>query len=181
MNYRFDQRLITASVVIVSIALGGCASMSNRTKTLITMAGTGIIVGTIAANKAPIDENPLAHAAVWGGTSAAVAGAISLYVFDEQKKSEELERKLGVAQRELDSLRGEGPGLSQIPIAQSDSSFAKDIPAEYRSLVRPGGWSLYKINNWIVQGENTLIHQDKLLRITPPHFQPQTNQEGEGK
>lgn len=172
----------TISVLIcLSLLSSGCATMSNRSKTLLAMVGTGIIAGSIAASKAPDDESSVAHAAVWGGTTAAVAGAVGLFLFDEQAKSQEAERKLQVAQHELDAFRGESSTDAQHPYAQSDSSLERDLPSEYRSLVRPGKWSIYKVNNWTLQGENTIVHQDKILRIEPAHFQPQTKTEGEEK
>ncbi len=149
----------------------GCATMSNRTKTIVTAVGVGLVAGTIAANMAPKDENPMAHAAVWGGAATAGTAVAGLFLFDEQARSKEFERKLVVAESELAIFRGESSTDQQV-IYDSDSALGRELPSEYRSLVRPGKWSLYRTNQWISQGENVLVHQDKILKIEPPQFQP---------
>lgn len=174
-------KLKIISLLVVLQMLSGCATMSNRTKTILSMVGVGVIAGTIAANRAPFDENPAAHAAVWGGGAAAVTGVVGMFIFDEQAKSRELERKLNISQRELDAFRGESQSSNGEVLIESDSALGRDLPNEYKGLVRPGKWSLYKISNWVSQGENTLVHQDKVLRIEPPQFQAQTTNKKEGE
>ena len=176
-----SKNLLITSLIFTIIA-SGCASMPNRTKTILTMVGTGLIVGTIAANRAPVDENPGTIGFLWGGNAAAVAGIISLYVFDEQHRSEVLEKQLSSSQKEVDVLRGEGEGASRAPIFDSETGLERQLPKEYRGLVQPGKWSIYKIDNWISQGENTVVHQDKMVRIIPPQFvssQPGAQSESE--
>ena len=160
---------VTVTLVVALMACS-CASMPNRTKTILTMVGTGLVVGTIAANRAPVEENPGTIGFLWGGSSAALAGAISLYVFDEQHRSEIFEKQLNASQKEVDVLRGEGDGRSPAPIFDSESGLERQLPKEYQGLVQPGKWSIYKINSWVSQGDNTLVHQDKMVRIIPPQF-----------
>ncbi len=167
------------------LTLSGCATMSNRTKTILTSVGAGLVAGTIAANLAPKDENPAVHAAVWGGSTAAATAIAGLFVFDEQKRSDELNRKLQIAESELSALRGESSEKEARLIYDSDSAMGRELPNEYRNLVRPGKWSLYRVNQWVAQGENTLVHQDRILQIQPPQFQnpmvTENKKEGETK
>ncbi len=164
-------RAMTGMLPIL-ILTSSCATMSNRTKTILTMAGAGIVAGSIGAYFAPSDEKSYAHAAMWGGSAAAVSGLVSLYVFDEQSKSEELDRKLKLAERENRSLRGEGDVSRTQMIYDSDSSLERDLPPEYRSLVQPGKWSVYGVDQWVMSGENEIIHQDKKVRLILPQFKP---------
>lgn len=145
--------------------------MSNRTKTIISMVSVGIVVGTVAANFAPKDENRLFHGLSWGGGSAALTGVVGMYVFDDQKVHDELERKLLVTKRELDAFRGESESSAQQVELVNEPGLSRELPQEYKGLVKPGGWSVYKINSWVSQGENSLVHQDKVIRINPPQFQ----------
>lgn len=174
----------TIVLILLTQINTGCATMSNRTKTILSMIGVGVVAGTIAANIAPKDENPVAHAAVWGGGAAAVTGVAGMYIFDEQKKREELDRKLEITQKELSAFRNESETNGTPVEVESESGLSRDLPTEYKGLVRPGKWSIYKISNWVSQGENSLVHQDKILRIDPPQFQPSnqiTKLEGDSK
>lgn len=175
-------------LIILVSTLSSCATMSNRTKTIVTSIGAGIVAGTIAANLAPKDENPIAHAAVWGGSTAAATAIVGLFIFDEQSRSYEFERKLQVSESELAVFRSESKEGNHL-LYDSESALGRDLPSEYKSLVRPGKWSIYRINQWISQGENNFVHQDKIIRIEPPQFQPSgadlsqstINNEGENK
>ena len=168
---------VISTTLMLTLLVSGCASMPNRTKTILTMVGTGLIVGTIAANRAPVDENPGTIGFLWGGNAAAVAGLVSLYVFDEQHRSEVFEKQLNASQKEVDVFRGEGVGASRAPIFDSESGLERQLPKEYQGLVQPGKWSIYKIDNWISQGDNTLVHQDKMVRIIPPQFKAKSESE----
>ncbi len=150
----------------------GCATMSNKTKTILSMIGVGFVVGTVAANVAPQNDNPTAHGVMWGASGAVVTGIASMYLYDDEGKKKEAERKLEVAQKELSVFRNESEANGSPVEVESESGLSRDLPTEYKGLVKPGQWSVYKINNWVSQGENSLVHQDKILRIDPPQFQP---------
>ncbi len=161
-----------AAIALLTVS-SGCATWSNRTKTIVATIGTGIVVGTVASQFAPQGEQPVAHAMIWGGPSAAAAGIISLFIFDEEKRSTEFERQMGVLKKELDSLRGESTGSSQPTLLYETSApFGEAVPNEYKKLVSPGQWSVYRLNQWVSQGENTLIHQDRMLKLIPPVLSP---------
>lgn len=147
------------------------------------MTAAGSVAATIAANNAPSGENRVAHAALWGSGTAAVTGVAGLYIFDEQQRSQEINRKLEVAVSEIRALRGESEQARNELLIGADSTFPKSLPDEFKNLVRPGKWSIFKISQWINQGENTLIHQDKMIRLEPAQFRPnvETNEKGEKK
>lgn len=175
------QNLVRSFVILITASSLFLVCATNRAKSLTFMAAVGGAAATAGALSAPPEEQSGMHAVFWGAVGAAVAGVVGLFVFDEQSRSEELERKLEVSKRELDAFRGEMDGTSQSSLIQSDSALGKNLPPEYRDLVKPGKWSLYKINTWVSQGENTLVHQDKMLRIEPPQFQPNANSSTEKK
>lgn len=154
---------------IMALVLCSCAS-TNHTKTLITMGVMGAGGATVGAITAPINENAAAHALLWGGVAAAVAGAAGMFIFDEEKRSDALLRENETIKKTLDALHG----ASQSPVLlyETLAPLGKDIPSEYQSLVKPGRWSVYGLNQWILQGENVLIHQDKMMKLLPPEFNP---------
>lgn len=156
----------------------GCATMSNRTKTLLLMGGVGAAAAAAGCAVAPADTRPEMSAAYFGAVGAAVAGAAGLFIFDEQKRADELERENSVMRKELAAFRDEG-GTTQEPqlLYETTAPFGKDMPAEYLGLVKPGRWSVYRLNQWVNQGEGTIIHQDRLVKLVPPQLTPATQPE----
>jgi len=132
---------------------------------MLTAGAAGAVVG---ASTAPPGENPSGHASLWAGVSAGAAAIASLFIFDEQARSESFEKQNSSLQKALSSLNGNSSEL----IFQNNQSFSKDLPQEYKSLIQPGQWSIYKLDQWSVQGENTLIHQDKMIKLQPPGLNP---------
>jgi hypothetical protein len=158
------------ALLLILFVGSGCSTLSNRQRTIAAMFLTGSIAGTVGALSAPQNESAPAHAALWAGSAAAGAGLVGLYAFDEDARSKEFERKLKVVTEENQALRGEAEGAPVSPLAEAASPFGKELPPEYQRLVRPGRWSVYKLNQWIMSGENTLIHQDRMVKIIPPQF-----------
>ena len=46
------------------------------------------------------------------------------------------------------------------------------IPEKYKSMINPGEWKIYALDQWIEAGENQLIHQDKMMELIPPSLVP---------
>lgn len=147
----------------------GCAT-SNRTKTLWSMTLAGAASSGAGYATAPKDESSTGHALLWGGVGAAVVGALGLFLFDEQRRSTELSRENEVLKRTLDGLTGKDDTGKLV--LDTQSPFGKDVPQEYKSLIKPGRWSVYALDHWVLQGEHTLIHQDKMVRLIPPELSP---------
>lgn len=162
-------------LTVVACLLCSCAS-TNRTKTLIAMGVGGLAGATVGAMTAPKDENSAAHAVLWGGVTTVGAAVLGLFIFDEQKRSEKLMHENENIQKTLDALNGVGLSADPKLLYETTAPFGKDIPREYQHLVKPGRWSVYGLNQWVVQGERGLIHQDKMMKILPPEFNPSTVQ-----
>ncbi len=161
------------SCIVASIALlacTGCASLSNRTKTVLLMASTGVAAGTVGAALTPPGENPLAHGALWGSVGAASMGLLGLYLFDEQALRRTAEEKNARLERELAAFREE---LEPELLATSQiGASSKPLPEKYRNLVRPGEWSLYRVDRWTTSGEGELVHQDLIFQFQQPRLNP---------
>ena len=167
-----------------AIALGlavtqvGCATMgaSNRSKTLLLMAGVGAAAAVVGYAVAPQDTRPEMSAAYFGAVGAAASGAAGLFIFDEQGRANEWERQSAVMRKELAALRDEVGSPSEPRLLYETSApFGKEVPAEYAGLVRPGQWSVYRLNQWVTQGEGVIIHQDRMLKLVPPRLTPSSS------
>jgi hypothetical protein len=159
-------------ILVIALMCVSCAS-TNRARTLGSMLAAGAASGAIGAATTPANESPAGHALLWGGLAAAVGAVVGLYLFDEQSKSSDLARENEGMRKTLDAMQG-GAGASAELLYQNNSPFSKDVPVEYQSLIKPGQWSIYKLDQWTMQGENTLIHQDKMIKLLPPGLNPNT-------
>jgi hypothetical protein len=160
------------SLVIFSFLSSSCASTSSwsgRDKTLASMMGAGAVGGVIGAVTAPKTDSVAAQALLWGGVSAALAGVVGLFVWRDDQRADLAEKKVGELEREIEEFKGEmGPEL----ISEGNATGSRALPASVSHLVRPGSWRLYKLSRWEEQGENTLVHHDKMLVFNPPTLTP---------
>ncbi len=162
-------RIRRAMVLIALVAASGCATMSNRTKTLLLMGGAGLAAGTAGAMLAPQGERPALHGILWGGAAAAATGAAGLFVFDEQARREAAEVRIAKLEKELGSFGEEtAPEL----LATNRLGVEKPLPAKFRHLVTPGQWSLYKVDRWLSSNDSELVHQDMIFRFNQPQLNP---------
>ena len=161
---------------ILFFSLTNCATNTPREKTLIAMGVAGIAGGVLGAATTPDDENVSTHMAMWAGIGAATAGVASLFVFDSDKENKERERQIEVLHNEVAVLRGEsGSTNSSKEIFRSGSTLEKDVPAEYRGFVKPGGWEIYQVDQWVNGGDHIRIHQDKIFKLEPPQINVGSN------
>lgn len=162
-------KIMTALLLIN--AATGCAT--NRANTLLLMTGVGIAAASLAYSLSPPDERPEMHALYGGAMGAVASGVAGLFIFDEQKRSAEFQRQALVMKKELDSFK-EYDGSSHGPelMYETKATIGKSMPAEYERLLKPGKWSVFKLNQWVTQGEGTLIHQDRMVKLIPPQLNP---------
>jgi hypothetical protein len=140
------------------------------------MTTVGAGAGVVGYNTAPPGENPYAHGALWAGAAAAATGILGLYVFDEQKRSRELERQVEIANKEISALRGMPGSGEEVLVSSSQGFGGQDLPEELKTLLDPGWFKIYQTSKWVKQGDDTLIHQDKIVRIKKPQLIPRTEE-----
>ncbi len=164
-------------MVTMLLSLGGCAGMPTHTKNLLIMSAAGSIGATVGALSAPQNESKVGHALMWGGVSAATAGAAALIFNNDSKTISDFQNQIEVSRKENAMLRGDvGNGSAELlyEIKNPYGPDGKEFPAEYRHLVKPGQWRVYKLDQWVSQGEGTMIHQDKMISIIPPQLNPRS-------
>jgi hypothetical protein len=155
--------------IVGLLAVSGCSTMSNRTKTLLLMGGAGLAAGTAGAVLAPPGERPALHGVLWGGAAAAGAGAAGLFLFDEQARREAAELRAAKLEKEL---TGFGDDVPPELLATNRLGVEKPLPAKFRHLVTPGQWSLYKVDRWVSSTDSELVHQDMIFRFNQPQLNP---------
>lgn len=164
---------IFISMAIIT-ASAGCAT--NRKSTLALM-GAGLIAGgTVGAVTRPEGEEMLPHALLWGGITAAACGAAGLFLFDEEKAHDETKERAAKLESEIKKFKEE---LNPKIVSQSTGVFEKPVPAPFDKLIKQGAWKIYKMDRWIAEGEdnNRIIHQDKMIEVTPPQLMPVNHEE----
>lgn len=154
-------------LIIISLQMLGCASLSNRSKSVLTSVGVGLVAGTAGAILAPKDEKESAHFFAWGASATAISAITTQFIFDEKKRSDELQRQNEVLRKEIDAIRLSDSNPST-PVFEASSNEGKDFPDEVKNMLQKGKWQLFHLNRWRPAGENVLIHEDKMFKLIPP-------------
>lgn len=139
----------------------GCAT-STRNKVLRDMA-IGAAAGALVAQTKT--DYRMTYTAMYAGTGAAIAGAISTYV--NVSKDEELQMENQQLKTKLDHFQKQ---LQPQVIQQGNSLFSSPIPKEVAGLVEPGEWKRYKLDQWVQDPNqsNTWYRQVEMFEIIPP-------------
>lgn len=148
--------------IIAMFFITGCSSTNTRNIILRDMA-IGAAVGALVGQSR--SENRQAYSAMYAGIGAATAGAFSVLtnVPDEnqiKKENENLNELVRKFEKQLQ------PQLVQ----QGNSLFSSPIPKEVSSLVEPGEWKRYKMDQWVRDQNqpNTWYRQVEMFEIIPP-------------
>lgn len=149
--------LITAALMI-----SACSTSTTRNTILRDMA-IGAAVGTFVAQTR--DNNKEAYTSMYAGIGAATAGTFSVYMNaandDELKReNQNLKSKIEQFQKQLE------PQLVQ----KGNSLFSAPLPKEVSTLVEPGEWKRYKLDQWVQDQNqpNTWYRQVEMFEIIPP-------------
>jgi hypothetical protein len=154
-------KLIFGTFLILSF--NGCAITSVKNRLYRDMA-LGAVVGAIAAQQK--NENKQAYTAMYSGIGSALGAIISVNLNDPD--SENLKLKNQVAKFEADLEASLRPKLEFTSSGMMNSK----IPDKYKTMINPGEWRVYRLDQWVEDGENRIIHQDKMMELTPPSLKP---------
>lgn len=159
------------SILVSSLSLGGCAT-TNRTKTLIGMLAGGAVGSTVGYVSTPSGTNPAMHSAYWGLAGAAAMGVAGLFIFDEQKKSSDLERQNEALRKEIDVYRADAQIANNGINVQGVPKFPKEIPDPLKGLVEPGKWTYtrFPANTWKWNGTQSVVRECEKFEFIPPRL-----------
>lgn len=149
------------STLFLGLVFSSCASSPKETilQNMLIGAITGYALGQLKP------ENKQAHSLIYSGMGASLAAVGTLYLtdFDGSKELKNQNQKL---KSELDKIFQ--PSLKFETTGMMNSK----IPEKYKSMINPGEWKIYALDQWIEAGENQLIHQDKMMELIPPSLVP---------
>lgn len=112
------------------------------------------------------EEYKTTHSIMYGSAAAVIAGAVTLYLNNPDKESEKLREEIRVLKTQMDQM-GEPKLATETP-----ATFGAKVPDKYKAMISPGEWRIYEINQWVDDGENRIIHQDKIMELIPPSLRP---------
>ena len=147
---------------ILFLFISSCAS-SPKEKILRNMvigAATGFALGQLKS------ENKTGYGLLYAGAVSSVAGAASVWYSDMDFESERIKSDNQKLKTELDKIYS--PSLTH----ESSGMMNSKIPDKYKSMINPGQWKVYSLDQWVEDGENQLIHQDKMMELIPPTLMP---------
>lgn len=153
-------RKLLAAVSLLSLT--ACAG-TPREKTLSLML-SGVAAG--AAYGATRQEMRKENAFIFGGSLGLLAAGLGLYLFNDDERLSQMEKERDYLKTELEK-KSKGTLIKELP-----ATFSAKIPKQYLPLVRPGSWKVMEVDEWVEDGENRLIHQDKVMELTPPTLSP---------
>ena len=135
----------------------------------------GTAVGFIAGQSR--DQNKLANGILYAGAAGTITGIGAVYYSDMDSESKRIKEENQKMRAELEKA------FSPALVHQTSGMMNSKIPDKYRSMINPGEWKVYSLDQWVEDGENRLIHQDKMMELIPPTLKPAvlptTNQKGD--
>lgn len=151
-----------AILLTAALTISACSTSTTRNTILRDMA-IGAAVGSLVAQTR--NNNKEAYTSMYAGIGAATAGAVSVYMNaasdDELKReNQNLKTKIEQFQKQLE------PQLVQ----KGNSLFSAPLPKEVSTLVEPGEWKRYKLDQWVQDQNqpNTWYRQVEMFEIIPP-------------
>ena len=123
-------------------------------------AATGFALGQMKS------ENKTGYSLLYAGAISSVVAAGSVWYSDLDDDSERLKKENQKLKADLDRVFQ--PALKFETTGMMNSK----IPEKYKSMINPGEWKVYALDQWVEAGENQLIHQDKMMELIPPSLIP---------
>lgn len=143
-------------LLIICLLTTSCASTYRMR--YIQSAAIGAAIGGLHGNTK--ESFRAQNTALYASIGALTVLGIALFYNNPDREIADLKQRNDELARSLED--------SQPKIIASSST--STIPDEYKKLIRPGTWRLLSIDRWVEDGENRLIHQDKIIELIPPQF-----------
>ena len=153
------------SILLLSMSILTSCATTTREKILrnIIVAGSaGYLIGIQR------EENKNAYGLLYASSAAAGAALITTYLYDDDSEAERLVNENKKLKQELEKVYS--PSL----VYQGSGTMNGKVPEKYKNLVNSGELKIFAMDEWIEDGENRLIHQDKMMELIPPSLVPVT-------
>lgn len=149
-------------ILIGSLLLFCSCATTTREKVLRDMA-LGTAAGVLLAQTK--SNNKVGYSVVYGALGAAGAAVISTYF--NVKNDDDLLRQNKELKEQVERFEKD---LQPKLIQEGKSLFNSPLPKEVSSLVEPGEWKRYKLDQWVQDPNqsNTWYRQVEMFEIIPP-------------
>lgn len=149
-------------IFLILFFVFGCATTSKEKiiQNMIIGAAAGYTIGQMKS------ENKTGYSLLYAGAVSSVVGAGSVWYSDLDEDSERLKKENQKLKIEMERIYQ--PSLKFETTGMMNSK----VPEKYKSMINPGEWKIYALDQWIEAGENQLIHQDKMMELIPPTLVP---------
>ena len=154
--------------IIVTLALNASCATTIKYK----MLEHSLIAGSIGAiYGATRPEQKEKNTMMFGSMGLALGAIASIYLQEPDTKINSLTMENQKLKSDLDEIQN--PKLEF-----SSSGFLNSkVPDKYKRLINPGEWRVYKLDQWVEDGENRVIHQDKIMELIPPTLRTNIKEE----
>lgn len=150
-------------ILIASFVFATSCATTTREKIIQNIVIASAIGFAVGSTK---ETNKFANGMMYGGVAGSIAGAATSYLSNIDSENTRLNTENTNLKAELDKIYS--PNLIQ----KTDGFLNSKIPEKYKNMINPGEWKIYSMDQWIDDGENRLIHQDKIMELTPPSLTP---------
>lgn len=150
---------------LISISLiSSCASTPREAimRNIIVGAATGYVIGSQRK------DNSKAYGFLYAGLAGSTAGLATAYLASDDSESGRLRADNKKLKSELDKI------YSPTLVHAENGMMSAKVPEKYKAMINPGEWKIYAYDQWVEDGENRLIHQDKIMELIPPSLSPVT-------
>jgi hypothetical protein len=142
--------------------------MSNRTKTIISMAVAGSAAAAVGVVTAPVDENAIAHGALWGSSAAAATGVVSMFLFDSEHKIAGLEKENRNLQAELNAFKFDDVAGGPQTVVRVEGP--QNIPFGLRNIIQPQELRLEKLGKdgsgiWVPKDQGVWVRECEIATL----------------
>lgn len=148
-------------LLVIIFSAFGCSTVKGK---IYRDMAIGAAVGLALGQNEEKYKN--ANSLMYAGSFAAGAAAISLLINDPDQEIEKIRKETLQIKSELDQVLN--PTLTN----QFPGTLNGKIPAKYKGLIQPGEWKIYALDQWVEDGENRMVHQDKIMELIPPSLRP---------
>ena len=151
--------------------LTSCSTLklSSRQKIygVTALAGTGGAIYGLNRSEAKVK-----NALLFGASFGLIASLLSFAIFNEERKAQELQKKLSTLEEEL-GLMYNGSKIKYLTGGKHYLT-KKDIPKEIKPFIHYGEWHLFELDKpqpveeWTIIGKNRLVKKNKMFELKVP-------------
>lgn len=152
------------SFLLATIYFVSCASTPRE------VIMRNIIIGAVAgyAVGSQRKENQNAYGLLYSGIAGTAAGLATTYLSNTDSENERLLAENKKLKGDLEKVYS--PSL----VYEGNGMMNAKVPEKYKAMIQPGEWKIYAYDQWVEDGDNRLIHQDKIMELIPPSLVPAT-------